>query len=154
MKTTPASNSIFARLRGFALPAAIFLMVVLAALALFLVQITTHQQAGHVADIQGLRAYQAARAGMEWGVYNFLQPPQVCANASFVPAGAFGLQTFTVTVTCVATVNDEAGVAITSASIVATACNQPDVGGNCPPLAPGPNYIERQVAVVVSRGGL
>jgi MSHA biogenesis protein MshP len=153
MKTTPVRHSVSTRLRGFALPAAIFLMVVLAALALFLVQITTHQQSGHAADIQGLRAYQAARAGMEWGVYNFLRPPQVCGNESFVPAGASGLQAFTVTVTCVPTVNDEGGIAITSARIVATACNQPAAGA-CPPPNPGPNYIEREVAVVVSRGGV
>lgn len=137
---------------GFALVSAIFLIVILAALAVFITVMSTHQQAGHVADLQGLRAYQAARAGVEWGVFNFKRNNACGAPASFNPGG--GLAGFTVTVDCLlnemATVNDEAGSSIIVRRIVATACNQP-VGGACPNVVPGDNYVERRLSVVVGR---
>ena len=136
---------------AFALPSAIFLMVILAALAAFLVSVSTHQQSGHAADIQGIRAYQAARAGVEWGAYNFLRNGAACAATTTFNPGS-GLAAFTVTVTCAATApaNNEAGTDVTTARIVATACNQPAaVGGTCPNAAPGANYVEREIAVVV-----
>jgi len=138
------------RQKAFALPSAIFLMVILAGLAAFLVSVSTQQQVGHAADIQGGRAYQAARAGMEWGAFNFLRNGFNCpASASFSPGG--GLAAFTVTVTCTGGTNDEAGVIINSARIVATACNQPTGGGVCPNDTPGTNYVERQITVLVGR---
>lgn len=136
---------------AFALPSAIFLMVILAALAAFLVTVSTHQQSGHAADIQGVRAYQAARAGMEWGTFTFLQGGTNCAwsPASFNPGGQ--LAAFTVTVTCVSGTFNEAGQTITTAQIVATACNQPNAApaAACPNNAPGANYVERQISVTL-----
>lgn len=142
------------RQAAFALPSAIFLMVILAALAIFLVTVSTHQQAGHAADIQGVRAYQAARAGLEWGTYRFLSsgsPPVCPAAANFSPGGA--LAAFTVSVTCasVAPAPDEAGNSVYLAQIVANACNQPTAGGACPNNAPGANYVEREISAVVSQ---
>lgn len=136
--------------RGFALIAAVFLITILAALAIFIAVMTTHQQAGHVADIQGLRAYQAARAGIEWGVFDLRRNAACTAPVSFSPGG--GLVVFTVTVQCLrnemATTNDEVGTAVRVRRIVAVACNQP-AGGACPNPAPGDNYVERQLSVVV-----
>lgn len=65
---------------GFVLPSAIFLLVILAALAAFLVRIATTQSITSAQDVQGARAYQAARAGVEWGLYQVLDP----ANATVV----------------------------------------------------------------------
>ena len=139
--------------RGFALVAAVFLVAILGALAIFITVMTTHQQAGHVADMQGLRAYQAARAGIEWGVFDFKRNLACTAPASFSPGG--GLSNFTVTVTCLrsemATTNNEVGTAVTVRRIVAVACNQPTGGGVCPNPAPGNNYVERQISVVVGQ---
>ena len=137
--------------RGFALPSAIFLLVILAVLAAFLVHISTRQQAGHGADVRGIRAYQAARAGIEWGLYRLLRESN-CATASFNPGG--GLGEFTVTVECqpagLGTISDEAGTAVAVRRIVATACSEP-AAGVCPNAAPGANYIERQIAVTAGR---
>lgn len=145
-------NSPMSRPRGFALVSAIFLIVILAALAAFIAVISTHQQAGHTADIQGMRAYQAARAGMEWGIYNFKRNNACAATSSFVPGG--GLAGYTVTVQCLlgemATTNDEAGTAVTVRRIIAVACNQPS-GGVCPNGAAGDGYVERQLSVVVGK---
>jgi MSHA biogenesis protein MshP len=57
---------------GFAIVSAIFILVVLAALAGFIVSVTTTQSLTFAQDIQGARAYQAARAGTEWGIYQWL----------------------------------------------------------------------------------
>jgi len=57
------------RLHGFAILSAIFILVVLAALGAFILNVSTNQQIGSALDVQGVRAYQAARAGIEWGLY-------------------------------------------------------------------------------------
>ena len=63
------------RMQGFAIVTAIFILVVLAALGAFIVSISTNQQTSAALDIQGVRAYQAARAGVEWGVYQVQATP-------------------------------------------------------------------------------
>ena len=66
---------------GFALPSAIFLLVILAALAAFLVRISMTQSMTSAQDIQGARAYHAARAGIDWGLYEVLDPTNATAVA-------------------------------------------------------------------------
>lgn len=151
MSRAPSSPSLSRPAGGFALVSAIFLIVILAALAVFIAVMSTHQQAGHVADIRGMRGYQAARAGVEWGLYNFRRNAACAGGASFSPGG--GLAEFTVTVNCqlgeMVTSNDEAGAVIVR-RIVATACNQPAAGA-CPSAAPGDGYVERRLSVVVGQ---
>ena len=53
---------------GFAAIAAIFLVVILAALGAFMVTFSNTQQLTSAQDLQGSRAYWAARAGLEWGI--------------------------------------------------------------------------------------
>ena len=62
--------------RGFAAIAAIFLVVVLAALGGFMVTFSNTQQLTSAQDVQGSRAYWAARAGLEWGIGSVVD----CAN--------------------------------------------------------------------------
>ncbi len=163
---TPHFTPPHARPHGFAIVSAIFILVVLAALGAFIVSVTTGQQIGSTLDFQGVRAYQAARAGIEWGIYQVQATPaynfsygagpgpvgtglsndaRACpaSPASFTPA-APTLATFTVTVTCAATVDPNNGPTVYS--LVATACNQPAAGA-CPNLAPaaGSDYIERRI---------
>jgi MSHA biogenesis protein MshP len=57
------------RSRGFAIVSAIFILVVLAVLGAAMVTISTSQQIGSAQDLQSTRAYQAARAGIDWGLY-------------------------------------------------------------------------------------
>lgn len=140
------------RERGFALVSAIFLLVILSALAAFIVNISTQQQIGSTADIQGVRAYQAARAGIEWGAHNHLRNAACAAASSFALGG--NLAGFTVTVQCQGALsNNEDGTDLVIRRIVATACNQPAgvAPGVCPNPAPGANYIEREIAVVAAR---
>lgn len=128
--------------RGFAILSAIFILVVLAALGAFILSVSSSQQMGSALDVQGARAYQAARAGIEWGLYRQLQQGNCAAATSFVPAGAM-LAGFTVTVTCAATVDANGGP--TTYSLASTACSEPN-GGACPNTAnPGPTYVERRL---------
>lgn len=53
--------------RGFAAIAALFLVVVLAALGAFMWHMGVTQQLTSAQDVQGSRAYWAARGGLEWG---------------------------------------------------------------------------------------
>lgn len=54
--------------QGFAIVSAIFILVVLAALGAFAVSVSSTQHLTFAQDLQGARAYQAAQAGMEWGI--------------------------------------------------------------------------------------
>lgn len=153
------------QLRGFAIVSAIFILVVLAALGAFMVSVSTSQQIGSALDVQGVRAYQAARAGIEWGLYtvqstagyNFgyasNDPNQRrCPGGGFVSTDSFNpgpeaatLSAFRVTVICTAVQDGSSGPTVFR--IVATACNQPS-GGACPNTTdPGQFYIERRIEV-------
>lgn len=149
---SPPRSPVVRQGRGFALPSAVFLLVILSLLGAFIVQISTKQQVGHAADVRGSRAAQAALAGVEWGLWRLLRQDACDAPTSFSPGG--GLTGFTVTVNCLpngmASTNDEAGSAVIVRRIVATACSEP-VAGACPNPAPGANYIERQFSTVAVR---
>jgi MSHA biogenesis protein MshP len=136
------------RQRGLSLFAAIFLIVVLAALGAFLVTVSGLQHSSSALDIQGARAYQAARAGIEWGAYRALRNNVCAAPTSFSPGAT--LSEFTVTVACTATAYSEATPATgTVYRIVATACNRPNAG-TCPGNV-GQNYVERQLQATMDK---
>lgn len=129
---------------GLSLIAAIFLLVVIGGLIAFLVTVSGLQHSSAALDVQGARAYQAARAGIEWGVYRALRDG-VCATGTFSPVGDFS--GFTVKVDCVQTPYTEVDASAKNIySITATACNQ----GACPGT-PGPAYVERQLQAVVDK---
>ena len=68
---------------GFGAIAAIFVLVVLASLAAAIVRIGQAAQTGSAQDILGARAWAAARAGTEWGLYQALKGGwSTCSGAS------------------------------------------------------------------------
>lgn len=100
--------------RGFAAIAAIFLVVVLAALGAFMLTFSNTQQLTSAQDLQGSRAYWAARAGLEWAVGSV--SPQASATAACpaspktLPLGAVPFDGgFTAVVTCSRLTYSEAG---------------------------------------------
>jgi MSHA biogenesis protein MshP len=130
---------------GFSLISAIFLLVVLAGLGVAMVTISTVQQHDTALDVQGVRAYQAARAGIEWGVYRYVNG-SCQANNNFTPPGD-SFTGFVVSVSC--TVPLSAPVPTPPVLIRSIACNQP-VAGACPlddTAAHGPDYVKRVVEV-------
>ena len=143
------------RQSGVGLVTAIFLLVVIAGLAAALVTIFTSQQASSQLDQQGTRAYQAARAGIEWGIFRQVRGGGLCAivdgkavtsTNTFALPSSSTLGAFTVTVRCTPVPGMDATLARTV--INATACNQPDSGA-CPNTNSSNNldYVQRVVEV-------
>lgn len=136
---------------GVGLVTAIFLLVVLAGLGVAAVRIFNVQQASSSLDVDGARAYQAARAGIEWGLFHRLRN-NTCPSQSFALPADSALRRFTVTVTCtqVEGPNDAGGsnANTTRWRIVAIACNEP-VGGACTGDATGggPDFVQRRLEV-------
>ena len=87
---------------GFAAIAAIFLVVILAALGGFMITFSNTQQLSSAQDLQGSRAYWAARAGLGFGVAKVIADSTACQSAgpmamTGAPASVEG---FTLTLTC------------------------------------------------------
>jgi MSHA biogenesis protein MshP len=137
------------RQRGVSLVTAIFLLVVLAGLSVGIVTVVTTQQSGAALDVLGTRAYLAARAGVEWGLYQQLRNTAFCpaagltATSSFaLPAGST-LSKFSVSVTCTTTLSGT----IARYRLRSVACNQPAMGNVCPNPSNSPDYVQRVIQV-------
>jgi MSHA biogenesis protein MshP len=141
-----------AKQTGFSLIMAIFLIVVLGGIAVFIGRITSMQLQSSNLDQGGSSAYQAARAGIEWGVYQAHRIIPSCAAdpVSFSPSPGVGLANFIVSVTCHRSDTNEVGYPYIY-TLTATSCNQP-LAGACPNAgAVGSlTYIERQLTVILT----
>lgn len=127
---------------GFSLVSAIFLLVVIAALGTFAVTLSTTQHQSAALDVTGARAYQAARAGIEWGAFQALRNG-ACVN-TVLPAGTFPgtLSGFEVTVVCPSTTHTDTGVPVIVWNITSTATQ------GAPNTA---NRVERQISVTITK---
>ncbi len=136
--------------RGFSLISAIFLLVVIAALGTFALTLSTTQQQSAVLDVMGARAYQASRAGIEWGAYQTISNPAAinclsggASNPVAMPAAPSALGVFIVDVGCwnYAPVSEAANT-VTMYRLVSTATRG---------TVATPEYVERQVQVTIAR---
>lgn len=144
--------------RGFSIVTAIFLIVVLAGLGVAIVSVSGLQKSSQQADVQGVRAYQAARAGIEWAAWQWLDPnnalnpdpPGTCLASPTCPATttlpantlAGSLAPFTVVVDCSVTPATEGNRQIRVFDITSTASTGA-VGT--------PGYVNRQVRAILSK---
>jgi MSHA biogenesis protein MshP len=139
------------RARGVSLITAVFLLVVLSGLVAALARVLIAQQATSAIDVLGARAYQAARSGLDWGIYQQLrvQPPSVACFASpqtfEVPSSDTAVRAFTVTVSCTAKAGNAVGDTTNRWSITAVACNTPQTASGCPNSSTDPDYVQRKV---------
>jgi MSHA biogenesis protein MshP len=108
------------RVRGFSLVAAIFVLVILAALGLFIITISEVQRATSVGAAQSVRANFAAQSGLEWGIYQAVISSNCTASTTFSPAGA-GWSDFSVTVGCTSSNHTEGPATTTVYVITSTA---------------------------------
>ncbi len=139
--------------KGFSLVTAIFLLVVLGGLGAMMVTFFTAQQQSSALDVLGSRAYQAARAGVEWAAYNVAA--QVAGTewtgcsvgTTFTPGTgtALGgtLSPFTVAVTCNSVSAVEGASTIWIYDIAVSAVN-----GATPGSA---DYVERVIQVKMGK---
>lgn len=130
-------KSIYIPQRGFAAIAAIFLVVILAALGGFMLTFSNTQQLTSAQDLQGSRAYWAARAGLAWGVAGAVASSAVCPTGA--PSTVDG---FTLTVACTRT-NYTDG---TNPVVLFRFQAQASLG-----TAGSANYVERSVSASVER---
>lgn len=134
--------------RGVSIISAVFLLILFAALAVYMLWMTSAQHRGFAQDVQGARAYQAARAGVEWGLYQLQRSASCDAGPSHLTFAGSGLADFTASVSCTPSAStNELGVVVQVYQISSTACNEP-VAGSCAAIAAGTNaYVERQIQV-------
>ncbi|MHB1334012.1 MAG: hypothetical protein ACYCY1_15585 [Sulfuriferula sp.] len=127
--------------RGFAIVAAIFLLVVLSALGAFMLTFSSVQHITSAQDVQGTRAYQAARTGIEWGAYQVLISSN-CPSSTTLTAG--GTQAgFSILVQCNAFPSTtEGGNTVNMYQIISTA-SQGTLGSA--------TYVERQLQATLGK---
>ncbi len=105
------------REKGFSIVAALFVVVILALIGSYIVSISALTNTSENLNIQGVKAYYAAKSGLEWGVYKVAPSaasgggaPYNCpaspTNLTFTQGGLNG---FTSTVTCTQSSFTEAG---------------------------------------------
>lgn len=132
---------------------AIVVMLALAGIAAYTMRAASTQHASSASDMLGVRAYQAARSGLEWASYQVLKGD---LSTGFCNGGgttdtitglAGELAGFSVAVSCVRSVHSEAGDSVRMYTVTATACNR----ATCPGTAAEANYVERQLTMVVAR---
>jgi MSHA biogenesis protein MshP len=135
---------------GFVLPTAIFLLVILAALGGYMVSLSRTSHLSSALDIQGSRAYQAARAGIEWAAWQVVDPQtQPPTSTTLCPASpttlnplAGTLAAFTVVVTCIRTPATDGADAVAIYQVTSTATSG----------LPGQvDYVDREIQASFSK---
>lgn len=97
------------RQQGFSLVMAIFILVVLGLLGGYMVRLTGVQQTTSLYALQGARAYQAARAGLEWAVAR-INNGGSCADVNAQTALTFpDMDGFSVALSCSSALYTEGG---------------------------------------------
>ena len=149
-KTKPGIQN---RQRGFSLVTAIFILVILAGLGASMVTFSTAQHSTVAMDIQSARAYQAARAGIEWGAYAALKPtlvpgftcpvlPALASSYSMTFAAVPAFTGFTTTVACNSTTHTEGANTVVVSILTSTAIY--GVGNT-------PDYVRRDITARIAK---
>jgi MSHA biogenesis protein MshP len=141
--------------RGLGAIAAIMVLVLLAALSAAVVRMTVAQQMGGAQELSAAKASQAARAGIQWGLYQaFKGSWTTCAGTSQTLdlSSDLGMR---VTVSCSSALYNE-GESVPGTpqtvrvfTIDAVACNSTT---SCPDASrvTGPTYVERRMQIHAS----
>ena len=124
---------------GFSLITAIFLLVVVAALVVYMTNIRAVQQTTLVYGVQGARATQAARSGIEWGIYQSIVNGSCAGSTSFTDPAFTG---FNIEVQCGQTTHTEGSTPIDTFQLTAIARS-----GTYGSL----DYVQRRIQATVSQ---
>jgi MSHA biogenesis protein MshP len=143
------------RQRGFGAIAAIVVLVILAVLSAAMVSFSSVQQIGSAQDVMSAKAWQAARAGNEWGLYQALKGTWSSCSGASQSLDLTADTGFHVTVSCDSWLYSEGesapGVAhtvrvyrIKSVACPAATCPATDI------TVAGPGYVERTRVVLAT----
>ena len=137
---------------------AIFMIVTLAAVAVYLLTISTGQLEAVTQDEQATRAYQAARTGVDWGAYQVLVNTGSGFATTCAAGGApntqnlvlqQGLTGFRTEVTCQRVGSEtEAGVSTAVYRLTVIGCNHTPAA--CGTIV-DPTYVERQLQLTLAK---
>ncbi|MFQ5515078.1 MAG: pilus assembly protein MshP [Myxococcota bacterium] len=125
---------------GFSLVSAIFLLVVVSLAGAGMVSLSSVSRRSSSLALLELRAYAAARSGIEWGTAKAVATPATCPAASFALTEG-GLIGFNVTVSCSMTTHVEGSV--TTNVMVLSAQAQRGSFGDL-------DYVSRQLEATLS----
>jgi MSHA biogenesis protein MshP len=90
-------------LKGFSIVSAIFILVILALVGGFSLNLSTRMAASTSLSTDGIRAYYAAKSGLQWGIYQVVNTPASCPATTTLNFSQQGLDNFSTTVSCTAT---------------------------------------------------
>jgi len=139
------------RQQGFSLISAIFILIVLASLGAYMVTVGGTNRSSSTAALQGARAYQAARSGIDWSAYRIVTAinPGTAQNEcdNIINAGNFtltatGLNGFTINTSCGFTTHTQNADNITVYQITSTATFGGAYGS--------PDFIQRRISATIS----
>jgi MSHA biogenesis protein MshP len=149
LKNPPHLRQSRPKQRGFAVVAALFLLVVLAALGGFMLTISNTAQLTSAQDVQGSRAYWAARGGLEWAIAGVkatapvspaVAPPATCPTAT-APTMLDG---FAMVVTCSVQVYSEADASVRMFRLTSVATSADASVGSV-------GFVERSVSALLEQ---
>lgn len=118
-KRLAADSRIKVRQSGFTLVTALFLLIVVSLLSVYLINFRNVQQSTVVFGQQGARAMLAAHAGIEWGIYESVVNGNCAPNAFSAPGTA--LSAYNISVTCSSSAHTEGAVLINTYRLTSTA---------------------------------
>ncbi len=132
--------------RGVALVNAIFLIVALAALGGYMVNLSGVEQSTTNRALINARTLIAARAGLEWGIHRAIAPPTAgageCSSSATFGLTGNGLENIQVSVTCGTTTYGSGGSSVYIYQITSTARNS---------SSDSLDYAERKVEATLCR---
>ena len=125
---------------GFALPAVIFMMVIVTLLIVAMVRIQVTQSATTDLRLLGTHAYWAAKSGAEWAAYQIHRsaPGAGCTNA----IGTMTIDGFQVSVSCSSNSYLEGGNSVYLYQIIVLSTSGAAVGS--------PDYVSRKLTMVLN----
>jgi MSHA biogenesis protein MshP len=138
--------------KGFALPSAIFLLVILSLMSIAVFAINGYSQKASIYDVSDTKAYFAAKAGLEYGSYIAAKTGSCSSTAQTVDLSATYFKGFKATYSCVANNVDEAGVVQTYYTITSSGCNSSNI--SCPESSGRPlseDYVEKSMTTIIAK---
>jgi MSHA biogenesis protein MshP len=121
---------------GFSILIALFIIVVLGALALLVVEITGAGQTTPILALREASALAAAESGIQWDAHEALTQ-HACPPTTTISLTPPGLSGFSVTVTCSSTPHTESGTSFNVYAIQADASNGP--------FGSTPDFVQRKI---------
>ena len=126
---------------GFSILIALFIIVVLGALAALVIEISGAGQTAPTLVLLEARAFAAAQSGAGWGAYEAVTNHS-CPATTTLPFTANGLSGFSVTVSCSSTAHTEHGTTFNVYVIQADASNGT--------FGQTPDFVQRNIQVTAT----